>query len=316
MNDSASMKKKDFAEDDIDLIEILADLWTGKLLIFLITLTAGLGSIYYSYSVQSIYTSSSLIKIVESGGQSGISGEDGGMGQFASLAGLNFSGGGDQKANLVLATLNSRDFLQHLLTIDSFLPNLIGISSYDVNNRSNIYKTELYDVDKNSWLNELPSFNEIHRVFLGSISTSRNNDGFITISVNHVSPISAFELLSTVIAEINAIIRLREQEESAKALIFLDEQLSNTYIADIRKSINLMIESQLKTQMLSNIREDYIIQKLDSPFIPEERSFPVRTRIVITYTLIAFLFSMAILFARIYLKELNFFQKLNSALKK
>lgn len=316
MNDSALIKKEDYADDDIDIIELIVDLWKGRLLICLVTLLAGFGSIYYSYSVQSIYTSSSLIKIVESGGQSGISGDDAGMGQFASLAGLNFNGGGDQKANLVLATLNSRDFLQHLLTIDSFLPNLIGVSGYDVKNRSNIYKTELYDVDKNTWLNELPSFNEIHRDFLGSISTSQSNDGFITISVNHVSPISAYELLSTVITEINGIIRLREQEESAKALIFLDEQLSNTYIADIRKSINLMIESQLKTQMLSNIREDYIIQPLDSPFIPEERSFPVRTRIVISYTLFAFLFSVVILFARIYLKELNFFQKLNSALKK
>ena len=43
-----------------------------------------------------------------------------------------------------------------------------------------------------------------------------------------------------------------------------------------------LYEKQLKTEMLANLRQDFVLRMIDEPFIPEIRIWPRRTFLVIT----------------------------------
>ena len=66
-----------------------------------------------------------------------------------------------------------------------------------------------------------------------------------------------------------------------------------------------MIESQLRTKMLSNIRDDYLLSSIDPPFIPELKSSPARAVLSIMSLMLSFFMSILIVLA----KELIFYKK-------
>jgi LPS O-antigen subunit length determinant protein (WzzB/FepE family) len=62
----------------------------------------------------------------------------------------------------------------------------------------------------------------------------------------------------------------------------------------IQASIGQLIESQLKTKMLANVRENYLLDPIDSPMLPDMKSKPYRAKIVVIGTLIGFVISLLI----------------------
>jgi uncharacterized protein involved in exopolysaccharide biosynthesis len=54
-----------------------------------------------------------------------------------------------------------------------------------------------------------------------------------------------------------------------------------TTIAGVKNSINKLIEAQLETQMLANVNEDYLLQSIDPPYVPELKFLPSRAKIAI-----------------------------------
>ena len=73
----------------------------------------------------------------------------GGLGSIISLAGG--SSGVGNRANLAVAIINSREFFEHLITIDGVLPKLIASESYDPKTGELIYDQNLYDDDLQKW---------------------------------------------------------------------------------------------------------------------------------------------------------------------
>ena len=61
------------------------------------------------------------------------------------------------------------------------------------------------------------------------------------------------------------------------------------------------MENQLETKMMASIHNDYVLMTLEPPFIPERKSGPVRSLIVILSTISGGLLSfMVVLFRRYY----------------
>jgi hypothetical protein len=64
--------------------------------------------------------------------------------------------------------------------------------------------------------------------------------------------------------------------------------------------------------MLARVKTNYIIEPLDSPFIPEERSSPQRTKIVIALTAVGFILAFfANLIGYYGFKRFNLFKPIN-----
>ena len=293
-------------EDEIDLRELFGVLWTNKIRIIVITGLISLSSIVISLMMTNYYTSESVL-IARDQQDSGSLSEFSGV---ASLVGVDLSGDGASVFK-VLEIIQSREFTKHLITFDNVLPSIMAAESYDTSSKKIIFDPEIYDEESKTWTREpsangnvIPSHLEAHREYADMLSVMKDKiTGLISIKIEHVSPVFAHDFLSLIIQEANNLNREIDVKTTTKALTYLKAELSQTPQVEIKKSISKLIENQLETKMMASIYDDYILIPLEPPFIPDKKSGPVRSLIVILSTLLAGIFSVMYVLIRHYFSD-------------
>ena len=218
---------------------------------------------------------------------------------LASMAGLSLPSSGDDKTLQAIELIKSRKFVKHLLTFENILPSIMATKSYNSSSKELLFDEKTYDSETKIWKKK-PSYLEAHRAYIGgvmSISQDKST-GFISINVEHISPVFAKEFLELIIREANVLLRKRDMEESSQALEYLTAELSKTPFVEIKESINSLIEVQLEKQMLAQINEDYILIEIDPPFIAEIKSKPNRSLTVVLGTILGGILSVLIVLIR------------------
>ena len=291
--------------DEINLKFIFEMILENIKFIVIFSLLSTIISIFVALSMQNIFKSEALLT-VSSSSESDKASLSSSYGSIASLAGISLDTGSTDKAYLAMSIVKSKEFLEHLIKFRGVLPNLIAAESYNPSSNKIIYDESLYDSKNDQWVREvsppkkiIPSHLEAHRYYSEIVEVTRDkSSGFINISVSHLSPLFAKEFLDLIIRELNLLAREIDRQESEDALEFLNQQLSETSQLDVKRSINLLIESNLKTMMLLNVREDYLLRMIDRPFVPELKTKPNRPLIVILISSFGFLVSLFIVFLR------------------
>lgn len=296
-----SFVEKEFKNDDeINFKEILFVLWSSKILIAICIFCFAIGSVYYSLSIPNKFTSISLLKANDGAVSSGQSSS--GLDFLGSLARVNISGPGSTKSNLAIATLESRDFLRHILIISDSLPYLTAVKEYNKQSKKIEFNSEIYDEENKTWIDPLkkPSFEKAYKAYGEILDTDITKSGFVEVSITHRSPQFAKDFLVLVIDELNSLSRTRDLLESKASLEYLNRQLLETKQTDIRYSINELVKIELRRQMLANVQMEYLLKPLDSAFVPELKSSPNRPRICINGTLLGFLIGILVTLIRHY----------------
>lgn len=291
-------------KQEIDFFELYKVLLKKKYLIAVITTLFAAFSILYSLSLTNYYKSHAVLKVTNSDNPSSISSTISQYSGLASMAGISVpSSGADSKADIVIATIKSRDFFKHLLSFDNMLQEILAADGFIPKTGKTVYDSKLYDEKNNKWIrspdgfkSNKPSYLEAHKEYIDNIlSISQDKkSGFIYISAEHPSPIFTHKILTIIISEINNTMRSKQLTESDAAISYLTNLSSSTAISDIKQSIDQILENQIQTKMLATVNEDYIISIVDSPFIPEKKSKPSRSTIVIFGTLMGFIISILI----------------------
>ena len=289
-------------EDEISLREIVSVLWNGKLIISSITTFFALTSIIVSLSLTNYYTSESLL-ISRDKQESGMD-----LSGLASLAGVDISSQG-ASLNKVIDIIQSREFVKRLISYDDVLPSIMAAKSYDLSTKRLSFDPELYDESSQTWVREapanrdvVPSHIETHKEYSEILSITKDRlTGHVSIKVEHISPVFAYDLLKLVIEEANNVYREIDIDGATRALTYLNQELSASPQVELKKSITNLMEVQLETKMMASIHDDYVLMTLEPPFIPERKSGPVRSLIVILSTICGGLLSlMVVLFRRYY----------------
>jgi len=290
------------SDQDINVLELISVIWAQKLLILLVTIIFGIGSIIYSLSLEDEYTSQTMLTLATQNAQaSSVSSSSGQLGGLASIAGIQV-GGSSNKAALAIKTIESRDFLKHLLSFDGVFSSLVGIEEYNHETKEVIYKDGFSETSDMSTHNLL--FLEVYKAYRGTINLSDDvKTGLVSLSVTSKSPKIAYDLSILIIRELNNVYRDEALEESTKALSYLNEKLSSTLQSEVRRSMSQVIESQLKNQMFANIRENYLLKPFDSAFIPDVKSGPFRSLICIVITLSGFFLAIIYVIASYFFKK-------------
>tara|TARA_B100000780_G_C21111369_1_gene449134 strand:+ start:84 stop:1031 length:948 start_codon:yes stop_codon:yes gene_type:complete len=299
------------SDDVIDILQIFKVIWRGKLLISLITLLFAIFSIYYALSLPNIYKSSTLLKVSSDDQQSQLSSIGSQFSGLASMAGINMPLSGDDKVYYVLETLKSRGFTKILLARHDFSPKIIASKDFIRKSNKIIFDDSIYNNKLKVWTREpneyreaIPTHLEVHNILMKSFSVGVDKEsGFVSLSYSHVSPVFAKEFLNTAINELNKISKTKDQLESLKAVDYLEKEIESTQQKDIVNSINSLITMQLKTKMLSKIKDDYLLSIIDPPYVPEIRSSPNRAIICIFITLIGGFLGVIIVFFRHYFQN-------------
>ena len=82
--------------------------------------------------------------------------------------------------------------------------------------------------------------------------------GFISITIEHISPLFAKELLELIIRESNELLRKKDMEESKQGLGYLTSELSKTPLVEIKESINDQIntfKAQIQTELQKVLKQ-------------------------------------------------------------
>ncbi len=304
MNDLNNKPSSAF-QDEVNLKEIISALVDSKNIILGVVTLFTLGGVIYSLLAPQIWTSQALMTIAESDAATASSSALGGL---ASIASFGMSEG-NIEGSKALATARSREFFNHIVKFDDVLENLMAAKSFDHESKETIFYSGMYNAEKKEWVNGKPTNWLAYKAYLRSLNIVLDSKtSFITISINHRSPVFAESFLSLIIQEINALSRKRDLEESEASLDYLYDELESAKQSDVRITISQLIESQLKKQMLARVKSDYILESLDSPFIPKERTSPQRKRIVLICLFLGTILSILFTLIRFYvLKNLKRF---------
>ncbi len=292
-----------YPDEEIDLRELFAALWRGKWIVILTTAVFAATGIGYAFYTPNIYQSSVLVAPAqeEGGGLSGLASQFGGL---ASLAGINLSGGGSNQTVIAKEVLQSRAFLTDFFHRHDMQIPLMAVEGWNESTGEWIYDRDKYNPETNEWMPDsdgetykptdwemVEAFREDHF----SVSEAKDT-GMITVSVKHYSPLLAKQWAEKLVKDLNEHMRRQDVEEAEARIAYLEEKLDQTNIAGMQQVFYQLIESETRTVMLANARNEYIFKTVDPAVIPEEETEPRRVLISIAATVLGGMLGVLLVF--------------------
>lgn len=296
------------ADDEIDLREVFSVIWQGKWLIIIFTSVFAIASVVYAINQPNIYKSEALLAPTEEQQQGGLGALAGQFGGLASLAGVNLGGGSNNKTQLALEVLKSRQFTSDFIQKHNLLADLMAAETWNMQLNKITYNEAIFDAKNNKWIREVkppfeakPSMQEAYKVFSKLLDASTDKEtGMVKISIEHVSPFVAQQWVNWLIEDINQTMKKRDVLEALKSTDFLMQQLKQTKVADIRTILYKLVEEQTKTIMFAKIRDEYVFKTIDAALVSEEKFKPQRALIVLISTFLAGILGAFIVLVRFY----------------
>ena len=281
-------ESKDKINEEIDLLEVGANILKYKKFIFFFTAFAAISSVVLALSLPIRYKSTALI--IESEPVSNSK-----LGGMAGLVGIDLGGQDGNKTAVALQVLKSRKFFYDFDNKRNLTPILL-ISDWDKESDSLTWPVS-YNTENNTWLpGTKPSqyyvYEEIYKKLLVISKDPITN--IISISFTHASPNMSKNIVDWLIEDLNTKLKEDDLYEAEKSLEYLSLELDATSSTDIRNLIFAIIKNKLQVKTLANSRKDYRFKTLDPAIAPDMKYSPVRSIICITITLIGFFFSLII----------------------
>ena len=299
------MNKKVFDGDNINLKALLDNFLEYKKTVLSIVSLVTLIFAFWALSLPNIYTSSSVLKIA--GGNDGTTSFSQYEG-LANLAGVNLpqSNASNFTPDYFYELARSRSFFEHILNRSDIRPELIAAKYYDPESMKLVFDPSIYSEKNKKWNPKKldgkiePTYIMTHSFFIDK-HLDINIDPktkFITVSISHISPIFAKDTLSLLITEANLIEKEKAQNESEKIIDFLRSEIQKTNNSELKYSFNKVLEKQIENLVLSEVNNEYLVETIDEPFIPEEKSGPSRIFIILIGSIIGFAISIISVVAR------------------
>lgn len=231
----------------------------------------------YGFLSPKLYRASvEVVPVQRQGESAGLLSSLGGLGNLASIAGL--------QSNVVplkdeaLATIRSKDFLFSFITENNLLPVLFS-NKYDA-------KTETWMVDSED---EIPTNWDGYRKFRKSVLRIQDDDitGLVVISVEWHDRFLAEKWANAIVSRINEQMRMRDIAESEKRIEYLRRELKSVGIVEIERSIYRLVELEINNIMVANVRKEYAFRVVDPAIVPDaDRYFFPRFVIIIPIGLV------------------------------
>ncbi|WP_417436023.1 Wzz/FepE/Etk N-terminal domain-containing protein [Idiomarina abyssalis] len=291
-------------DDEIDLRELFGIVWEGKWWIIAITFVFAVGSVIYSLSLPDIYKAEATLAPTEESQGQGLGGELGGL---ANLAGISVGSGRVDKVTMAMEIMKSRQFIRNFVEKHNILPEIMAVKEWHQSSDKLIFNEEVYNAETKEWVREVeppkqpePTSWEYVNAFKGSllIEKNENTPGLIKLAITHQSPSVAHRWVEWLIQDINNHMRQRDIQEAQSSMDYLQKELSETNLSSMQQVFYQLIEKQIQTIMLANVRPEYVFQVLDPSVVPEQRDSPSRALICIVGTFLGGFLSLLAVFIR------------------
>ncbi len=246
-------------DDEIDLGELFAALWSHK---FLITLFTGLSiflSGHYTITTEKKFTAKSIFQIEQNDSSSGFnfSGELGALASLAGLSGMQTTSGTD----VLLERATGREFIIDMKAKFSIDRDLY-FNTYDPNHKDQFWKATIKkiigwqttELEKNAIIE-----NNVLNNYRKNVVFELTNSGAIEISVTHIDPEKASYYANGFMEEIRQLVEEESNASQALRLNYLSETLADA-LQDMEEA-----QKNLKDYALENsamAQENFISDSL------------------------------------------------------
>lgn len=290
----------------IDIYDLLSVLWQSKILIVVLTFTFLGAGVVYSLMLPNIYKAQAIMAPTEDSNSNAFSNTAGQFGGLASLAGVNLSNTGVDRVTIAMEILHSRAFIGDFIRKRNISIQLLAPKSW--NGKEMLIDEDIYNTEASSWSDDVlidgnkePTEWDLYNAFMDITKASQDKTtGLVTVSIEHISPVIAKDWVDWLIIDLNQHIKQKDVQEAQTSVVFLEEQIKKTSIADMQKMFYQLIEKQYQVIMLANVRDQYMFKVLSPAVVPQNKSSPQRVLIIVVYTLFGFMFSAAIIFMRFF----------------
>lgn len=309
MSEQLTQPNSQVADDEIDLRELFTALWQGKWIIIVTTFLFSVASVFYALSLPNVYKSEvTLAPVAEDAGLK-IPGQLGGL---AALAGVNLGGlGGGDKTGLALEILKSREFIGRFIEQNDLYLPIMAAEGWNRTDDKLLFDPKVYDAQTQQWVRKVkapfkpkPSTLETYEEFKKSFAVNQDKtSGMIKLSIEHYSPFLAKKWADELVKSINEEMRTRELTEAERSIAYLNSQIAQTNLADVRTMLYSLIEEQTKTVMLANVRDEYVFKTVDPAVVAEKKIKPARAIIVFLISLIGMTLSSLVVLIRYFKRK-------------
>ncbi len=299
-----------YQEGEVDLRELFSMIWKGKWLIIAITFVFAIGSVIFALSLPNEYKATALVQPNDSGSGGKLASIAGQFGGLASLAGINLGAGESSDAVIAMEILKSWGFVEQFIKKHDLAVPIFAAKGWNQSTNKLIIDEELYDPQQNKWVREAPKGKtvkptswELYEKFKDRLAISQDKEtGLVSISITHYSPVIAKQWTDWLVQDINQHMKERALQEANESIKYLEEQINQTSVAEIRAVFSELIQEQHKTKMLAQVSDEYVFKTISEAKVPEEKNKPKRALIVILSVLLGSILSVFVVLIMSYFK--------------
>ena len=270
----------------IDFFTLSRLIWLRKWTVLVLVLLGLLAGLATAFLMTPVYRAETiLVPVSDEAVPSGISALGGQFGGLASLAGVNLNSG-DRNEEFV-AILKSREFTYRFIEKEALLPVLFE---------------GIYDAERGEWIldeNETPpSLEDGYRVFNNKVRQvwESKSGNLLTLAIDWKDANLAAKWANTLVTDVNRQIRKRMIAEYEKSIDYLEAEVENTSVVEVRQVIFELMQEQISKIMLTNVREEYAFKVVDRavPPEPEDHIRPKRLLIIAAGAFVGFLLGVLV----------------------
>ena len=298
-------------DDEIDLRELFGVLWAGSRKIIAITAVFAFVSVIYALSLSDQYKATVLLAPAHSD-SSDLSGALGQLGGLASLAGVDIGGGDSSEAQMAQEIMKSWSFIDVFIAENNISVEVYAAEGWSRGSNELQIDDDIYDAETKTWLIENDNTGEVgppsswvlFQAFSERLVVSENKkSGLVSVSIEYYSPQIAKQWLDMYVAAINAHMQQRQMEKVTNNINYLQAQIENTSIAEMREVFYTIIAEQTKNKMLSEASPEYAFVAVSPSMVPEVTSQPQRRFIYILGTLLGGMLSVLLVLVMHYARK-------------
>jgi uncharacterized protein involved in exopolysaccharide biosynthesis len=256
VNDNRQLAAAD--EGKIDFLTLWWVAWAHRYLISIITVICTLVAVVLALTAVPVYRAEVVVTEVPRGNMDGAASLANQLGGLASLVGMNLgaAGGSSREAQ---GLLKSRMLVEEFVKRHGSLPELFQ----NPRRRPTLWFTV--------------------RKFKDSVLSIREDkrSGLTIVAINWTDPAVAARWANELVALANELLRTRAKDESKASITYLNREIEQTNVVELKRVMYNLIENEEKTLMLANARAEYAFRLVDPAVAPEERFSPRRTLIVL-----------------------------------
>ena len=298
-------------DDEIDLRELFAVLWAGKIKIIVITAVFAVASVIYALSVPNQYKATALLAPAQSDG-GGLSGALGQLGGLASLAGVSLGGGESGEAQIAQEIMKSWSYIEGFIADNNIAVEVYAAEGWSKGSNELQFDDDLYDTETKIWSVENdttgevgpPSSWKLFESFSERLTVSEDKkSGLVSVSIEYYSPQIAKQWVDLYVQSVNRFMQQRQVDKVTRNINYLQEQIEKTSIAQMQEVFYTIIEEQTKNKMLAEASPEYAFVAVGPSMVPELKSQPKRALICILGTLLGGMLSVLMVLIMHYAKK-------------